>query len=337
MNSPNYSSANERVVGVAMVADERSSLQTQSSAVSWSAIVAGAAAAAALSLILLILGTGLGMSSVSPWAHNGISATTLGVSTILWLTLTQLVASGMGGYLAGRLRTKWVEVHTDEVYFRDTAHGFLAWAVASLMTAALLTSVIGSIVSGGIQAGAAVAGGVSTAATVGAVAAGTGMAKSDNDDGQMSYFVDSLFRKQANAASLAAPAESGAGTAQQQDIAPTAPAAATANNDRTSSEVARIFMTTLPTGPLPAEDVRYVGQLVAERTGVPQQEAEKRVNDTYARAQAKLRDTETAVRDAADKARKASAYTALWLFISLLIGAFVASLAATYGGRHRDD
>src|SRR5450756_2340902 len=100
--------------------------RADASAVSWGAIMAGAAAAAALSLILLILGIGLGLSSASPWAHQGVSATTFGVSTILWVTLTQLVASGMGGYLAGRLRTKWVEVHTDEVYFRDTAHGFLA-------------------------------------------------------------------------------------------------------------------------------------------------------------------------------------------------------------------
>jgi hypothetical protein len=88
------------------------------SAVSWGAILAGAAAAAALSLILLLLGTGLGLSSASPWANQGAGATTLGVSTILWLTFTQLVASGMGGYLAGRLRTRWISVHTDEVYFR---------------------------------------------------------------------------------------------------------------------------------------------------------------------------------------------------------------------------
>lgn len=148
--------------------------QSNTSAVSWGAIVAGAAAAAALSLILLILGTGLGLSSVSPWAHSGISAKTFGVSTILWVTATQLIASGMGGYLAGRLRTKWVAVHTDEVYFRDTAHGFLAWAVASLVTAALLTSVIGSIISGGIQAGASVAGGVATTATAAAGRCGGG-------------------------------------------------------------------------------------------------------------------------------------------------------------------
>ena len=101
-------------------------------AVSWGAIVAGAAAAAALSLILLILGVGLGLSSVSPWASDGVGATTFGVTTILWLTLTQSLALAMGGYLAGRLRTKWTGVHTDEVYFRDTAHGFLAWAGASM-------------------------------------------------------------------------------------------------------------------------------------------------------------------------------------------------------------
>ncbi len=131
--------------------------RVHANAVSWGAIVAGAAAAAALSLIMLMLGIGLGLSSVSPWAHHGVSAASFGVSAILWITFSQIVASGMGGYLAGRLRTRWLAVHTDEVYFRDTAHGFLAWAFASLATAALLTSEIGAIVSGGIQAGASVA------------------------------------------------------------------------------------------------------------------------------------------------------------------------------------
>lgn len=301
------------------------------SAVSWGAIVAGAAAAAALSLILLILGTGLGLSSVSPWAHSGISATTFGVSTILWVSTTQLVASGMGGYLAGRLRTKWVAVHTDEVYFRDTAHGFLAWAVASLVTAALLASVIGSIISGGIQAGASVAGGVATTATAatagGAAAAGSEMAKSGSDGGPMGYFVDYLFRKDTStAAPTTAPAGSDAkseGVMEQTTVTP-------------SSEVARIFMTTIQTGSLPAEDVKYVGQIVSQRTGLTQRDAEKRVSDTYARMQAKLHAAEVATKDAGNKARKASAYAALWIFVSLLGGAFVASLAATYGGRRRD-
>ena len=279
------------------------------SAVSWSAIVAGAVAAAALSLILLMLGVGLGLSSVSPWGHYGTSAATFGVSTILWVTLTQLLACAMGGYLAGRLRTKWVAVHADEVYFRDTAHGFLAWAVASLATAALLTSVIGSILGAGIQAGATVAGGVASNVAV-ATAGGSEMAKSDNETGPTGYFVDSLFRKDSNTAVVAT-------------VVP-------------RSEVSRIFMNTVFTGPLPAEDIRYVGQLVAQRTGLSQQEAEKRVTDTYARVQAKLNEAQGAAKDAADKARKASAYAALWLFISLLIGAFIASLAATYGGRKRD-
>jgi hypothetical protein len=292
------------------------------SAVSWGAIVAGAAAAAALSLIMLMLGIGLGLSSVSPWAHHGVSATTFGVSAILWITFSQIVASGMGGYLAGRLRTRWLAVHTDEVYFRDTAHGFLAWAVASLATAALLTSMIGSMVSGGIQAAASVAGGIATTA---AAAAGSGMAKSDDDGGPMGYFVDSLFRKDVNAAAAAsAPARSGAMSGRDAE-----PAVA-------ATEVARIFMNAIRSGPLPADDVRYVGQVVAQRTGLTQQVAEKRVSDTYARVQAKLRDAETAAKDAAEKGRKASAYATLWLFISLLIGAFCASLAAIFGGRRRD-
>ena len=311
MTFPNTSAANEY----------REPILTQPSAVSWGAIVAGAAGAAALALILLMLGTGLGLSSVSPWAYSGVSATTFGVSTILWLTFTQLVASGMGGYLAGRLRTKWVDVHTDEVYFRDTAHGFLSWAVAALATAALLTSVIGSIVNSGIQAGAAMAGNVAASAV------GSGMANSNSDNGSMDYFVDSLFRKDFNS-TVSAPDIAGS------DVIPVwhpkhPPAGST-------PEVTRIFINAIRSGSLPAEDIRYVGQVVAYRTGLKQQDAEKRVIDTYASMQTKLHDAETAAKEAADKGRKASAYAALWLFISLLIGAFVASFAATIGGRQRD-
>jgi len=290
------------------------------SAVSWGAIIAGAVAAAALSLILLILGTGLGLSSVSPWANRGVESTTIGVSTVLWLTFTQLAASGMGGYLAGRLRTKWTAVHTDEVYFRDTAHGFLAWAVASLVTAAMLTSVVGSILGSGVQAGASMAGGAVTAATTGTAAAmGSGTADANSSSsGPSAYFVDSLFRKDMSGA-----------TANSADSANT-PAAAPA------AEVSRIFMNNIRAGNLPPEDLQYVGQVVAQRTGLSQQDAEKRVSTAYSTLQTKLRDAEITARDAADKARKTSAYAALWMFVSLLIGAFVASLAATYGGRRRD-
>lgn len=105
------------------------------SGVSWGAIFAGAAAAAALSFLLLILGMGLGLSSVSPYERN---AAPIGIATIVWVAFTQLAASGIGGYMAGRLRVKWASIHGDEVHFRDTAHGLLAWAVATLITVAVL-------------------------------------------------------------------------------------------------------------------------------------------------------------------------------------------------------
>ncbi|HUE94657.1 hypothetical protein [Pseudomonas sp.] len=300
--------------------------QLSVSAVSWGAIFAGAAAAAALSLILLILGTGLGLSSISPWANDGISATTFSVSTIIWVTLTQLLAAGMGGYLAGRLRTKWVEVHTDEVYFRDTAHGFLAWAVASLATATLLTSVIGSIVNGGVQAGAAVAGGIATTAmvaTAGGVAAGSEMATDESNSGAIGYFLDTLFRRDMNAMATPLGSEPSALTPQQETAV-------------SMAEVTRIFMNSVRTNAMPEEDISYVGQVVAQRTGLTQQQAEQRVSETFTRVQASLSEAETSAREAADSARKTSAYAAIWLFISLLIGAFVASFAAPYGGRQRD-
>lgn len=288
------------------------------SAVSWGAILAGAAGAAALSLILLLLGTGLGLSSVSPWTNAGASAAVIGVSTIVWITLTQLLASGLGGYLAGRLRSRWDGTHIHEVYFRDTAHGFLAWAIATLATATLLASAIGSIAGGAVQAGASVAGGA--ASTAMSAASGAAAARSGTDAGPMGYFVDTLFRKdEAPGQPAAAGTQAGAQDAGTQ-----------------TAEVTRIFVNSIRSEALPPADVHYLGQVVAQRTGLPQQAAEQRVTQAFAGLKAKLNQAEAATKDAADKARKTSAYMALWLFISLLIGAFVASWAATFGGRQRD-
>src|SRR5580658_7497511 len=121
--------------------------ETSTSGVSWPAITAGAFVAAALSLSLLTLGAGAGLSSWSPWFNAGASPSAVGIGAIVWFIVIEIVASGLGGYLTGRLRTKWVDVHTDEVYFRDTAHGFLSWAVAFVITAVLLISAATSVVN----------------------------------------------------------------------------------------------------------------------------------------------------------------------------------------------
>ncbi|WP_326539299.1 hypothetical protein [Pseudorhodoferax sp.] len=278
-------------------------------AVSWGAIFAGGAAAAALSLILLILGAGLGLTSLSPYGGSGASAMALGLSAIVWVMVTQALASGMGGYIAGRLRTRWAGVQGDEVFFRDTAHGFLAWAVATLATAALLTTAIGSVVGGAVKAGATVAGGAATAAVAAAAPGASG------GTGPAAYFIDSMFRRPA-------------GPAQAGEVAPAEPVPA--------AEVARILAQAGQDKPLASEDQRYLGQLVAERTGMSPQEAEQRVADTVTRMQAKAREAEAAARDAAEKARKAGITATLWLFVSMLLGAFSGSLAATWGGRERD-
>ena len=316
-------SVTEALVGKDDPEYKLNNLSALASAVSWASIFAGAAAAAALSLILLILGVGLGLSSVSPWVQSGISAKTFGISTILWITLTQVIASGMGGYLAGRLRSKWIAVHTDEVYFRDTAHGFLAWAIASLGTAALLTSAMGSIIGSGVQAGAVV-GSSALSATTQAVTAST--AKSVSGVDPINYFVDSIFRKQGSGAmsGIASASSSSAGTSGLFSLS------------EGKLEVAGIFLNNGRAATLPPEDLTYVGRLVAQYTGLNQQDAEKRVGESYGLMQAKLLNVENATREAAEKARKASTYATLWLFISLLLGAFFASLAALYGGRQRD-
>jgi hypothetical protein len=278
---------------------------TSLSGVSWGAIFAGAAGAAALSLILVILGFGLGFSAVSTWSDSAMSAKGIGISTIVWLAFTQIIASGMGGYIAGRLRVKWTNMHGDEVYFRDTAHGFLAWAVATLVAATLVASSLGSIVSGGAQVGASAVSGVAGAATQ---AAGSAASNSGEDSG---YFIDALFRDDR---------------------------AASVSDDAAHGVVFRIFAKTLNSkdGQLSEQDRSYLAQLIAQRTNLSQADAQARVDQVYGQARQAVEDAKTAAKNAADTAAKVAAYTSLWMFVALLCGAFFASVAATMGGRRRD-
>jgi hypothetical protein len=134
--------------------------ESAQSSINWSAVIAGAVVSAALALILLVLCVGLKLSTVSPWVTNA-SGVKLGAATIIAVILIQLIASAIGGYLAGRLRTKWVQVHDDEVYFRDTAHGFIVWALATVVSAAFLSSAASSAL-GAATGNSALARGAST-------------------------------------------------------------------------------------------------------------------------------------------------------------------------------
>ncbi|MCU1127173.1 hypothetical protein JAK51_13205 [Stenotrophomonas maltophilia] len=324
------------------------------SAVSWGAIFAGAAAAAALSLILLILGVGLGLSSVSPWSFEGVSKETFGWSSIIWLTFTALAASGLGGYLAGRLRTKWTQIHGDETYFRDTAHGFVSWAVATLLTAGLLTSAIGGVLGTGAKVAGATAG--AAASTAGVAAAGAGSAAAAAPEGDLNYWVDSLFRSATSAGPADPAAPPPPGAAMDPNAAPPPPAASVGPRDarmappprpmpgngpmgdrrEVRAEVNRIIVNSLQGDGLDPADTQYLSQLIARETGMSQAEAQARVTDVQTRMRAALEKAKNTAKQAADDARKAAAYAALWLFITLLIGAFFASLSATWGGRRRD-
>ena len=273
-------------------------------AVSWGAILGGAAAASALSLILLALGVGLGLSSISPWSYQSASATTLAAGTIIWLLVTALAASGLGGYIAGRLRSQWHDVDGDEAHFRDTAHGFLAWAVATLIGAAVLSSAASSMLGTVAKAGATMA----TAAGASAMS-GTGTS-ADASGPSVSYFVDMMFRSTK---------------------------AADANSDMTGTlREARGILATSIASEMSSGDRVYLGQLVASRTGLSQADAEQRVAQSATAARLAADAVAAKAKEVAEIARKATAYTALWVFISLLVGAFYASLAATWGGKQRD-
>ncbi|MDM0032133.1 hypothetical protein QTI33_08290 [Variovorax sp. J22P271] len=187
----------------------------------------------------------------------------------------------------------------------------------------MIASTVGSALSAGAKAGM----GVATTVVGGAATAAAGTAANrtgdDASSGPMAYMTDSLFRKDPGAT-----AASG-GTSQTD--------ASQATTDRaTAAEVGRIFATALRTGTLSPEDHRYASQVVAQRTGLSQQDAERRVTDVYSRAKAALDETKSKANEMADAARKTTAYGSLWIFLSLILGALFAAYCATLGGRQRD-
>jgi hypothetical protein len=273
------------------------------SAASWAAIIAGAFVAVSVSLILLALGSGLGFAEISPWPGRGVSGTTFTITTAIWLILTQWISAGLGGYVAGRLRTRWHGTHTHEVFFRDTAHGLITWSVATVLVAAVFAGSVSALVGGGVRA-------VSEAASGSAGA-------------PMTYALDKLFRP---ATGVAAPATGVAAVNAQSGPDARLEAARIVAN-------AAVVANAAANGNVPDADRAYLAQLVAAQTGVPPAEAQRRVDDFLAGAM----DAANKARAAADAARRAAAEASIFTALSMLIGAFIASTAAALGGRRRDE
>jgi len=280
--------------------------ETSASGVSWGAVFAGGVTAASVSIILALFGAGLGLASISPWAGAGVTAGTFTVLAAIWLIIVQWVSAVFGGYMAGRLRARWVNVHTEEVFFRDTAHGFLAWAVGTLLVVAVIVRASGSAANTGTQA-------VATAA--------------HNMNGT-NYYVDLLFRQNANPAATAVPANGSV-----LGAAPVTPAATPGMGDaQMKAEAATILAEGLTTGGVPQTDQTYLAQLVSEHTGLAPADAQARVTDVLNQEQAAI----VKAKQVTDASRKAASGLAIYTFISLLIGAFIASVAGAIGGRLRD-
>lgn len=224
---------------------------TFNSTVSWGAILAGGFTAAAVSLIVVAFGVGAGLSVVSPWEGEGISATTASWSAGLFLVVVAMIASTFGGYITGRLRHGWEDVNVDERFFRDTAHGFVAWAFATVLTATMLAGA-GTHLLAGASAGA-----------IPAAGAGAAQAASSNSSGDI--YIDRLLR--------AGPQTDGRTTGPANDQA------------ATRAELLRIIApVTRKGGDVSQEDRAYAARVITTRTGLPQAEAEQRVSQTIAQA-----------------------------------------------------
>jgi hypothetical protein len=229
-------------------------LTDERSAVSWGAVIGGGIVACAATLFLLAFGVGVGLSTISPWSNEGVSATTFKVGAGLYLLAMAMLSSAVGGYLTGRLRATWPTVHEYEIYFRDTAHGLLAWALATVLGVTLLGAAGTHILAG------------ASAGSIPAAAAGASSASNPVDP-----YVDTLLRADP------APAAAGAGAAPSP--------AGGSDVQSTRAELGRLLAPSLQKGgDISPADRTYIAKVVSARTGLSQAEAEKRVSDTIAQA-----------------------------------------------------
>jgi hypothetical protein len=272
---------------------------TSKSAASWAAIIAGAVVAVAASLILLGLGSGLGFAAVSPWPDRGVSAATFTVTTAIWLIVTQWISAGLGGYLAGRLRTRWTGTHSHEVFFRDTAHGLVTWAVATIVAAALVGASMFSLAGAGVHiASAAVSASAEGSSAMGTAPGASAFAAS--------YGTDKLFRSAAD----------GAPSLQDMRV-----------------EAGHIMANAISASGVPDADRKYLTNLIVAKTGLSQAEAQARVDEWVSMGM----EAETKAKATADAARKAASQASIYMAFSLLVGAFIASISAALGGKLRDE
>jgi hypothetical protein len=274
---------------------------------SWSAAIAGTFAAMAVTFIVVALGSGVGLSFASPYG-SGPSATSLTVAAAVWLVMAQALGFATGGYLAGRLRSPAYDGVIGETTFRDAAQGFIVWALGTVIMGAVLVT-LGYFAA---SATARVAAGAATAAARGEPA--TASAATD-------YFVDLLFRPGPAPATnnAAAPATVGVAAAGAQP----------ALSAETRAEATRVLVRSVAQGKLDDSDRAYLAQVVSARTGLPPDEAQRRVTEVEGKAR-------EAAKEAADKTAKAGAYFSFWTFMSLLFGGMAATLAGMLGGQLRD-
>ena len=298
--------------------------ESSKSAVSWPAIFAGAVGATAASALLLTLGSGLGLFSVSAWPGAGASAGKVVAMAAIWFIIVQWVASFLGGYLTGRLRTKWVGTHTHEVFFRDTAHGFITWAAATLLCVGVFALATASVARLGVHAGAMLGAGA-----MGAAASHGPMGPGPMDPGEHAP------PGAPTGGPPGGPPEMGHGPGGGYDVdmlfRTTQPESSLTLAD-VHGEAARILAKGIAGGELPTADRDYLAQLIAARTGIAPADAQRRVDDVFAQMNAAA----IKAREAAEAARKAAATGSILMALSMLIGAFIACAAAALGGHERD-
>jgi hypothetical protein len=298
-------------VGPAAVASTEAAAAGGTSFVEWGSVLAGAVLAAAIAFVLLTFGAAIGLSATSPWPNSGLSAKVIASLAVFWAMAQQIGAFMVGGYVAGRMRSRWREAAQHEVEFRDGLHGGLVWAVGVVISAILFTAAAGMVA----QTGAQLAG---SAASVAASTTGN----------PLDAVIDAMVRPSvAQAATPSSPPAAAAPSGPTPAPGAVRPRAASAPaGDENRAEISRMLASAVAAGGLSDQNRAYLAQLVAQRAGVSQADAERRVIEAF-----------NAAREATDKARRAAVLTGFVTAAALVISFAAAWWAAMKGGQHRDN
>lgn len=300
--------------------------------ISWGAILAGTVVALGVTALLGLLGLAIGFRVVDP-ASGSSPFNGVGIGTAIWWMATSIIALGIGGYIAGR---------ASGLPDRNsaTSHGAAVWGLVTIITLWMATSAIGSVLN---TATSAVGTALRTTANIATSVGGAIIPDNINLSSPQAQQARQAIQQEVNQML----GQAGIGQQELQQAGQVAGNTARdvlTNPGNAGAEIQQMVdrLFAGPNAVISPEERQRLEQALAQRTGVPPEQARQAVDRWQQQAQAaqaNISQTVTQVRDqagqTAENALDIASTVAWYAFLASLLSMIAAIVCAAIGApRH---